>query len=244
MVLCPCSFRPEPKDSSRKGIHRFHCWRRHPRNQQRKEGKEHGTEMLRHPYHHFWGRPCPSRERFGSSRSRIQGRYGSLRHDPPRSCCRSSRTLVEMFGRVGQVRSPEKGLRYWDRQPSSRSVHARRHGCQLGAGPSDHLQVCHGRRQRSPLLVQRLNCKVLRRWHCQHCCHKRRPSKRTHFKNRRFNVFFQIFGGNGFNSEYPVEKLMRDAKIYQIYEGTSQIQRIVIARMLLGHFAQNGTSRI
>jgi len=40
----------------------------------------------------------------------------------------------------------------------------------------------------------------------------------------------QIFGGNGFNSEYPVEKLMRDAKIYQIYEGTSQIQRIVISR--------------
>jgi len=40
----------------------------------------------------------------------------------------------------------------------------------------------------------------------------------------------QIFGGAGFNSEYPVEKLMRDAKIFQIYEGTSQIQRIVIAR--------------
>ncbi|CAI5455083.1 unnamed protein product [Caenorhabditis angaria] len=53
----------------------------------------------------------------------------------------------------------------------------------------------------------------------------------------------QIFGGNGFNCEYPVEKLMRDAKIYQIYEGTSQIQRIVISRMLLGHFAQTGTSR-
>lgn len=43
----------------------------------------------------------------------------------------------------------------------------------------------------------------------------------------------QIFGGNGFNSEYPVEKLMRDAKIYQIYEGTSQIQRTVIARSLI-----------
>ncbi|XP_055942395.1 medium-chain specific acyl-CoA dehydrogenase, mitochondrial-like [Argiope bruennichi] len=40
----------------------------------------------------------------------------------------------------------------------------------------------------------------------------------------------QIFGGNGFNSEYPVEKLMRDAKIFQIYEGTAQIQRIIIAR--------------
>lgn len=43
----------------------------------------------------------------------------------------------------------------------------------------------------------------------------------------------QTFGGNGFNSDYPVEKLMRDAKIYQIYEGTSQIQRLVIARELI-----------
>ncbi|XP_061587921.1 medium-chain specific acyl-CoA dehydrogenase, mitochondrial [Cololabis saira] len=44
----------------------------------------------------------------------------------------------------------------------------------------------------------------------------------------------QVFGGNGFNSEYPVEKLMRDAKIYQIYEGTAQIQRLIIAREHLG----------
>lgn len=38
----------------------------------------------------------------------------------------------------------------------------------------------------------------------------------------------QIFGGYGYSREYPVEKLMRDAKIYQIYEGTNQIQRIVV----------------
>lgn len=43
----------------------------------------------------------------------------------------------------------------------------------------------------------------------------------------------QIFGGNGYVKEYPVEKLYRDAKLLQIYEGTSQIQRIVIARQLL-----------
>ncbi|XP_035206754.1 medium-chain specific acyl-CoA dehydrogenase, mitochondrial-like [Stegodyphus dumicola] len=48
----------------------------------------------------------------------------------------------------------------------------------------------------------------------------------------------QIFGGNGFNSEYPVEKLMRDAKIYQIYEGTAQIQRIIIAREHFNKFQQ------
>jgi acyl-CoA dehydrogenase len=43
----------------------------------------------------------------------------------------------------------------------------------------------------------------------------------------------QIFGGYGYMREYPVEKLMRDAKLLQIYEGTSQIQRVVIARNLL-----------
>jgi acyl-CoA dehydrogenase len=43
----------------------------------------------------------------------------------------------------------------------------------------------------------------------------------------------QIYGGYGFIKEYPVEKLMRDAKIMQLYEGTSQIQRLVIARETL-----------
>jgi acyl-CoA dehydrogenase len=42
----------------------------------------------------------------------------------------------------------------------------------------------------------------------------------------------QIFGGYGYNKEYPVEKLMRDAKIFQIYEGTSQIQRLIISKEL------------
>jgi acyl-CoA dehydrogenase len=45
----------------------------------------------------------------------------------------------------------------------------------------------------------------------------------------------QIFGGYGYSKEYPVEKIMRDAKLIQIYEGTSQIQRLVIAKDLLTH---------
>jgi alkylation response protein AidB-like acyl-CoA dehydrogenase len=44
----------------------------------------------------------------------------------------------------------------------------------------------------------------------------------------------QIFGGAGYTREFPVERYMRDAKIMQIYEGTNQIQRVVIARELLG----------
>lgn len=43
----------------------------------------------------------------------------------------------------------------------------------------------------------------------------------------------QIFGGYGYMKEYPVEKLMRDAKVTQIYEGTSQIQRIIVSRGLM-----------
>jgi alkylation response protein AidB-like acyl-CoA dehydrogenase len=44
----------------------------------------------------------------------------------------------------------------------------------------------------------------------------------------------QIFGGYGYIQEYPVERHMRDAKITQIYEGTQQIQRVVIARQVMG----------
>jgi acyl-CoA dehydrogenase len=43
----------------------------------------------------------------------------------------------------------------------------------------------------------------------------------------------QVFGGYGYSKEYPVEKLMRDAKVFQIYEGTSEIQRLIVARELL-----------
>jgi acyl-CoA dehydrogenase len=43
----------------------------------------------------------------------------------------------------------------------------------------------------------------------------------------------QIFGGYGYMKDYPVEKYMRDAKLHQIYEGTNQIQRLVISRQLL-----------
>jgi len=46
----------------------------------------------------------------------------------------------------------------------------------------------------------------------------------------------QIHGGNGFSCEYPVEKLMRDAKIFQIYEGTAQIQKLIIGREHIQRF--------
>jgi alkylation response protein AidB-like acyl-CoA dehydrogenase len=44
----------------------------------------------------------------------------------------------------------------------------------------------------------------------------------------------QIFGGYGYMKDYPVEKLVRDAKLLQIYEGTNEIHRLVISRDVIG----------
>jgi alkylation response protein AidB-like acyl-CoA dehydrogenase len=44
----------------------------------------------------------------------------------------------------------------------------------------------------------------------------------------------QVFGGYGYTEDFPVERMMRDAKITQLYEGTQQVQRLVVARALLG----------
>ena len=44
----------------------------------------------------------------------------------------------------------------------------------------------------------------------------------------------QILGGYGYMKDYPVERMMRDAKVTQIYEGANQIQRLLVSRQLLG----------
>ena len=49
----------------------------------------------------------------------------------------------------------------------------------------------------------------------------------------------QIHGGAGYMSEYPVERLYRDARLFRIYEGTSQIQQLIIARETINNFKLN-----
>ncbi len=55
----------------------------------------------------------------------------------------------------------------------------------------------------------------------------------TEAANRACHKAVQVLGGYGYIREYPVEKLFRDAKITQIYEGTNQIQKIVVAQQIL-----------
>jgi len=61
------------------------------------------------------------------------------------------------------------------------------------------------------------------------------PLVKTYCAQRGFDVCVQavqVYGGYGYIKEYPVERMMRDAKITQIYEGTSQIQKIIISGTL------------
>ena len=82
------------------------------------------------------------------------------------------------------------------------------------------------------------------------CCTRRArrstPDRRTPVDGRRCKLVagdtamrvttdaVQVLGGYGYIDEFPVERMMRDAKITQLYEGTQQVQRLVIARSLLG----------
>jgi butyryl-CoA dehydrogenase len=52
---------------------------------------------------------------------------------------------------------------------------------------------------------------------------------------RHTSEAIQVLGGYGYTKEFPVERYYRDAKVTEIYEGTSEIQRLVIAREILGH---------
>lgn len=58
--------------------------------------------------------------------------------------------------------------------------------------------------------------------------------------NKHAHNAVQIFGGYGFSDEYPVERYFRDAKVLNIYEGTREIQRIIIGQDALGIRLANG----
>ena len=116
-----------------------------------------------------------------------------------------------------RVREDAHPVRQADRRESGDPVHAGRHGDQGAGGAADDLVVGESNRDGAPL-----------------------PLREQHGQELRLGCgdgvttdAVQIFGGYGYIREYPVEKLFRDAKITQIYEGTNQIQKIVVAKQIL-----------
>ena len=121
--------------------------------------------------------------------------------------------------RIAQVRARAQDLRRADRPAPGGPVHARRDGDRLrGDAPALPQGGLAGSTRGQPDSIVSSYAKAYG----------------ADAAMRVATDAVQIFGGYGYTKEYPVEKLMRDAKLLQIYEGTSQIQRMVIARNVLG----------
>ena len=115
----------------------------------------------------------------------------------------------------GRLRQGARHLRRADRDAPGRQLHDRRHGDRdRGRAPArrGRPRGCSTSGERATL----------------YSSFAKRFAADTAMKVTTDAV--QVFGGYGYIKEYPVEKLMRDAKLFQIYEGTSQIQRLVIAK--------------
>ena len=108
-------------------------------------------------------------------------------------------------------------LRCADRDAPGDPVHDRRHGDRYRGLPPADLELGRGARP-GP---------------AQHAASSHAKRFAADAAMRVATDAVQVYGGYGFIKDYPVEKLMRDAKILQLYEGTAQIQRIVIAREVL-----------
>ena len=123
--------------------------------------------------------------------------------------------------RLGRLRQGAQAVRAADRRFPGRAVHARRHG-------DGH------RGRRAPLVYECARAGDARRLGpAQRPGEHGQVRRQRHGDEGRPPTPVQIFGGYGYTQDYPVERMMRDAKLTQIFEGTNQIQRVVIARHLL-----------
>ena len=116
------------------------------------------------------------------------------------------------------VRQGAQAVRQADRGVPGPAVHARRHGHEGGGRPPAHV------RRRRPLRARRQGPTFFG------------AAAKCFASDVAMEVTtnaVQVLGGYGYTRDYPVERMMRDAKITQIYEGTNQVQRIVMARQLL-----------
>ena len=144
---------------------------------------------------------------------------GDLRADPPGGRRAGDRHRAGGVRGGAGLREDPRAVREADHREPGDRLHARRHGdLHRGvpaAGVAGGVDGAAGQalRQGRGLDVQAL---------------------RRRDRGEGDRAAMQILGGNGFTREYPVERMARDAKIYTIFEGTSEIQRLVIARTVSG----------
>ena len=149
---------------------------------------------------------------------RLQGRDEDVRSLAPVDRGDRGRRDPALARGEPRVRARAQDVRRADRAAPGDPVHARRDGDRVRGDAPAHAQGGVAGRQGRPVEHRVGYAKAYGADAAMRCA----------------TDAVQIFGGYGYTKEYPVEKLMRDAKLLQIYEGTSQIQRVVIARNVLG----------
>ena len=182
------------------------------------EGGQDGPAGVQHRDHHLQRHRGPGREPARRGEQGLQARDDDPRPHAPRrrrDGRPASRARVRVRHRVLQGARP---VRRADRHAPGDPVHDRRHGDQ-GRGRAPGVWKA------APWMLDQGERNTIE------SSHAKRFAADTAMKVATDAV--QVYGGYGFIKEYPVEKLMRDAKIMQLYEGTSQIQRLVIARETL-----------
>ena len=120
--------------------------------------------------------------------------------------------------RLDPVRPDPRAVRAADRQLPGRRLHDRRHGDRDRGGPPDGLARGLAQGPGPRLRLAAAQAKLFA----------------SEVSSRATNNGIQVHGGYGYVEEYKVERFLRDAKLTEIGEGTSQIQRLVIARKILG----------
>ena len=158
-------------------------------------------------------RPAPARGAQG-----LRGRDGDARRRPDRDRRAGGRHRAGRARHGPRLRARARAVRPQDRGVPGDPVQARGHGDRDRRRPAADAAAPPGSSRRACRTAPRA------RW---------RSSSRRGSRSPASQDAIQVLGGYGYTREFPVERYYRDAKITEIYEGTSEIQRIVIARELL-----------
>ena len=205
------------KEAGHRGISAFVVDARPRRRHRGQEGGQARPARLQHRHDLVQRRRDPRREPARRGEQGLQARDDDPRPHAPGRGGHGGRHRARGLRVRLRLLQGARAVRRADRDAPGDPVHDRRHGDQgRGRAPAGlQVGVLLDQGQRNTLVSS----------------HAKRFAADSAMEITVDAV--QVYGGYGFIKEYPVEKLMRDAKIMQLYEGTSQIQRLVIAREVL-----------
>ena len=206
---------PEKKHRGLAGLPRAD---RLPRVQQRRDPRQARAARVRHGRAVARRRGGGRRGADGRGRRRLQGGHVRARLRPLQRRRRLRRHLPGLRERVGRLLEGAQAVRPADRELPARPGDDRRHGRGHRGGPRPRLARRLAQGHGKPSTTETSIAKLFA----------------TEAAVRSANAAIQVHGGSGYVDDYPVERYLRDARVTTLYEGTSQIQKLIIGRAATG----------